>query len=115
LTAHCAANNIVVEAYAPLARALRMKNKTIVSLAQKYECTSAQLMIKWSLQKGYVPLPKSVNKGRIEENCSVGEIKDLAEEDVKAMDALDEYLVTGKLRNGHAWETLERLRLAWFV
>ncbi|KAK5718978.1 hypothetical protein LTR17_015485 [Elasticomyces elasticus] len=93
LTAYCQQKDIVVEAYAPLARALRMKHPTIVSLAKKYKCTSGQLMVRWSLQHGYVPLPKSVRQERIVENSHIGQFA-ISDDDVKAMDALDEVLVT---------------------
>lgn len=95
ITSFCQEHNIVVEAYAPLARALRMKHPTIVSLANKYACTPGQLLVRWSLQHGYVPLPKSVKKERIIENGQVGGFE-IEAADVEAMDALDEYLVTGK-------------------
>jgi len=84
----------VVEAYAPLVRALRMKHPTITSLATKYSCTPGQLLVRWSLQHGYVPLPKSVRKERIIENAKIDHF-DIAAEDMKTMDGLDEYLVTG--------------------
>lgn len=93
ITSFCQAHNIVVEAYAPLARALRMKHPTIASLSQKYSVTPAQLMIRWSLQHGYVPLPKSVSKSRIEANGAI-ESFEIQAEDMKTMDDLDEYLVT---------------------
>jgi diketogulonate reductase-like aldo/keto reductase len=93
ITSFCQKHGIVVEAYAPLARALRMAHPVIESLSQKYSCTPAQLMIRWSLQHGFVPLPKSVNKKRIQENAQVGEFE-IAEDDMKTMDGLDEYLVT---------------------
>lgn len=83
----------MVEAYAPLARALRMKHPVIVELAKKYKCTSAQLMVRWSLQHGYVPLPKSVRKQRIVENAQV-EGFEISGGDMQRMDGLDEYLVT---------------------
>lgn len=89
----CQNFGIVVEAYAPLARALRMKHPTIVELSQKYNCTPAQLMIRWSLQHGYIPLPKSVSKERIEANGDVDHFE-ISIEDVQRMDNLDEYLVT---------------------
>lgn len=73
-----------------------MKDKTIVELAKKYDCTPAQLMMRWNLQHGHVPLPKSVKKERIIENAGVeGFVIDDA--DMERMDALDEYLVTGEL------------------
>lgn len=96
ITSFCQANDIVVEAYAPLARAYRMSHPTIVSLSKKYGCTPAQLLVRWSLQHGYVPLPKSSVKERIISNAQVSGFE-IDEADMKTMDGLDEYLVTGKL------------------
>nr|OQO30668.1 hypothetical protein B0A51_01943 [Rachicladosporium sp. CCFEE 5018] len=93
LTSYCQSHDILVEAYAPLARAYKMKDPTILTLARKYSCTSAQLMVRWSLQHGYVPLPKSVNKARIVENAQI-EGFEIEEADMRKMDDLDEYLVT---------------------
>jgi diketogulonate reductase-like aldo/keto reductase len=91
----CKKHSIVVEAYAPLVRALRMKHPTIVSLSEKYSCSPGQLLVRWSLQHDYVPLPKSVNKSRISENANISGFN-IDDEDMKTMDGLDEYLVTGK-------------------
>lgn len=71
-----------------------MKHPTIADLAKKYGCTSGQLMVRWSLQHGFVPLPKSVRKERIVENSQIGGFS-IDEADMKKMDGLDEYLVTG--------------------
>lgn len=89
----CEQHNIVVQAWAPLARGMRMTNHTIASLSRKYSCSPAQLMVRWSLQRGFVPLPKSVKAERVIEN---GEIADIAigEADMRTMDGLDEHLVT---------------------
>lgn len=70
-----------------------MKHPTITSLSNKYSCTPAQLMVRWSLQHGYVPLPKSATKSRIIANGDVGGIE-IDEVDMQTMDRLDEYLVT---------------------
>lgn len=93
ITTFCHENGIVVEAYAPLVRALRMKHPTIVQLSTKYKVSPAQLLVRWSLQKGYVPLPKSVHKERIISNAEVDNFV-IDDADMKAMDSLDEYLVT---------------------
>jgi diketogulonate reductase-like aldo/keto reductase len=93
ITSFCREHDIVVEAYAPLARAMRMRHPKIVELSKKYECEPAQLLVRWSLQKGYVPLPKSVKKARIISNAQV-EGFDIGERDMKILDGLDEYLVT---------------------
>ncbi|XMA08436.1 hypothetical protein WAI453_001227 [Rhynchosporium graminicola] len=93
ITSFCQKNGIVVEAYAPLARALRMKHPKVVQLSQKYGCTPAQLLVRWGLQHGYVPLPKSVTKERIIANLDVGGFE-IDEEGMKVLDGCDEYLVT---------------------
>jgi diketogulonate reductase-like aldo/keto reductase len=96
IASFCQENNTLVEAYGPLVRALKMEDPKIVSLSKKYGCTPAQLMIRWSLQHGYIPLPKSATKERIVENGKVG-VFEIIEEDMKKMDGLDEYFLTGEL------------------
>ena len=66
-----------------------MTHPAITSLAEKYSCTPAQLLVRWSLQHGYVPLPKSVNKERIKANVEVGRFE-IEKEDMNRMDGLDE-------------------------
>jgi diketogulonate reductase-like aldo/keto reductase len=93
ITSFCQQSGILVEAYAPLARALRKDHPVIQSLSKKYHCTWAQLMIRWSLQHGFIPLPKSVTKERVQANGDVGGFE-IEEDDMKKLDGLDEYLVT---------------------
>lgn len=93
ITSFCQKEGIIVEAYAPLARALRMKHPVIKELSQKYGCTPAQLMVRWSVQHGFVPLPKSVTPERIEANGKIDGFE-IEKSDVEKMDGLDEYLVT---------------------
>ncbi|KAI4271983.1 MAG: hypothetical protein L6R38_006726 [Xanthoria sp. 2 TBL-2021] len=93
ITSFCRQHDIVVEAYAPLVRALRMKHPVISSLSERYSCTPAQLLVRWSLQHGYVPLPKSATKDRIIKNGEVsGFVIDA--KDMEKLDGLDEYLLT---------------------
>lgn len=82
-----------MEAYAPLVRAMRMRHPVVTELSKKYGATPAQVLVRWSLQKGYVPLPKSTKKERIEENADVTKFV-IEEEDVSRLDGCDEYLVT---------------------
>lgn len=70
-----------------------MKNPKVVQLSKKYGCTPAQLLVRWSLQHGYVPLPKSVTKERIVGNIQV-EGFEIEDADMKALDGCDEVLVT---------------------
>ncbi|KAH0429562.1 aldo/keto reductase [Colletotrichum camelliae] len=89
----CAKHNIAIEAYAPLARGMRMKHPKILELAQKYGCSPAQLFVRWSLQHEMITLPKSVRQERLIENASVGNFE-ISKEDLAVMDGLDERLVT---------------------
>ncbi|KAL2018992.1 hypothetical protein VTK56DRAFT_10217 [Thermocarpiscus australiensis] len=89
----CEKHGIVVQAYAPLARAMRFGHPTIVALAKKYGCSPAQLMVRWSIQHGFVTLPKSVKQDRLIANADVGGFE-ISREDMDTMDALDEKLVT---------------------
>jgi len=50
-------------------------------------------MVRWSLQKGYVPLPKSVKEDRIRANAEV-DGWEIDENDVRRLDGCDEGLVT---------------------
>ncbi|KAI1765321.1 aldo-keto reductase family 1 member E1 [Hypoxylon sp. FL1150] len=93
IRAACAKYGIILEAYSPLAQARRMKHPDIVVTAKKYRCTPAQLMIRWSLQHGFVPLPKSVRRERLLENANVGWFE-ISKEDMETLDGLDEGLVT---------------------
>lgn len=67
----CKANGILVEAWSPLGRARVLENPLLVELAEKYGRSVAQICLRWELQNGVLPLPKSVNPKRIEENIHV--------------------------------------------
>ncbi|KAL4809920.1 NADP-dependent oxidoreductase domain-containing protein [Aspergillus unguis] len=76
--------NIVVEAYSPLAHGSRMKEPLLKKLGEKYGKSPAQIIIRWGLQKGFVPLPKSVTPSRIQENAEVFDFE-LDKEDMKTL------------------------------
>ncbi|KAL0637325.1 hypothetical protein Q9L58_003658, partial [Maublancomyces gigas] len=76
-------------AYSPLVRARRFKEPILKQLASKYNRTPAQILIRWSLQMGLVPLPKSVHPERIEENADVYGFE-IDQEDVEILET-DEY------------------------
>jgi len=89
----CQENDIVLEAYAPLTRGYRIKHPPLLAIAKKYERTAAQVLIRWGLQHGFVEIPKSAKKQRIEENARVWDFE-INEGDMQALDDMDEYLVT---------------------
>jgi diketogulonate reductase-like aldo/keto reductase len=75
-----AKRGIAVEAYSPLVRGERWGEPALKKLADKYGKTEAQVLIRWSLEKGYVPLPKSVTPERIRQNAEVYDFSLTAEE-----------------------------------
>lgn len=85
----CRERNIVIEAYSPLVRGQRINDALLKPLMNKHGKTAAQILLRWSLQKGFVPLPKSVTKARIEENAKVFDFV-LDEEDMKSLET-EEY------------------------
>ncbi|MCF7930130.1 MAG: aldo/keto reductase [Acholeplasmataceae bacterium] len=68
---YCKAKNILVEAYSPLAIGHLLKNNDIQDMAKKYQVTPAQICIRYCIQKGTAPLPKSTHESRIIENAAV--------------------------------------------
>lgn len=64
----CRDLGIVVEAWAPLARAKAFELPEVQAVAKSSGLTPSQVLIKWCMQKGAVPLPKSITPSRIEEN-----------------------------------------------
>lgn len=86
---YCKKNDIVVQAYCPIARGQKWGHPVLEELSKKHNVSAAQVLIRWSLQKGYVPLPKSTHEERIIENADVFKFE-LSSEDVAALDALDE-------------------------
>ena len=66
--AFCKAHNILVEAWSPLGTGNVLNNETLIMMAQKYSKTVAQICIRWVLQHGLLPLPKSITESRIIEN-----------------------------------------------
>ncbi|CAK7225675.1 hypothetical protein SCUCBS95973_005943 [Sporothrix curviconia] len=71
IVAWCAKHNVAVEAYSPLVRGERWGEAVLAALAKKHGVTEAQVLVRWSLQKGHIPLPKSVTPSRIEANANV--------------------------------------------
>lgn len=95
LVGFCRANGIMVLAYSPLAKAQRFGGKgALKQIAEKCQRSEAQVLLRWSLQKGLVPLPKTTKPDRMTENKAVFDFV-LSDADMTSLDALEEHLVTG--------------------
>ncbi|KAL9011520.1 MAG: hypothetical protein Q9173_003647 [Seirophora scorigena] len=84
IVAWCQGRGVVMQAYCPIVRNQRAEDPALQPLVKKYGKTPCQVLLRWSLQKGFVPLPKSATPSRIEENADLygfeltdGEMKSL--------------------------------------
>ena len=82
VVSYCRAHDMLLEAYSPLGTGRIFHVSEMQASAEKYSRTIAQICIRWSLQMGYLPLPKSVTPDRIRENLRVFDFE-LEAEDVK--------------------------------
>jgi diketogulonate reductase-like aldo/keto reductase len=85
--AYCQERGIIVEAYSPLGRGSLLRDRTVAAIAQRHEKTPAQILIRWCLEHGTVPLPKSSNPKRQQENFEVFGFT-LTPEDMAVLDAI---------------------------
>lgn len=67
----CQQEGIVLQAYTPLVRGEKFNDPKLLSLAEKYAKTPAQIILRWALQLGVSTIPKSANPIRLQENYNV--------------------------------------------
>nr|ADD37985.1 oxidoreductase ZK1290.5 [Lepeophtheirus salmonis] len=67
----CEENNIAFQGYCPLSKGKLMDEPVIQSWANKLNVSPAQVLIKWSLEKRAITIPKSTHKSRVLENSKV--------------------------------------------
>lgn len=84
----CNENDVLIEASAPLARTEVLKDETIIEIAEKNDKSPAQIVLKWELQKGIVPMPKSRSKDHVIENLELFNWE-LAAEDIRKIDKIE--------------------------
>jgi diketogulonate reductase-like aldo/keto reductase len=85
----CREAGICVTCYSPLTKGVRLGDSGLGALAEKYRRSSAQMLIRWCLQKGFVTIPKSAQVARIRENATVYDFN-ISDEDIAAMDEMNE-------------------------
>jgi len=85
---------IVFEPWSPLGAGQLVENETLKAIAGKYGKTVPQLILKWGLQRGFVNIPKSVNKERIVQNAQIFDFT-VSEPDMAAISKLNQDKRTG--------------------
>jgi len=114
----CRRSGIVVEAYSPLTKGERLKDRKLIAIANKYPVgpaqaansksrlspnekfsgrstgkSTAQILIRWALQHGWVVIPKSANPKRIVENADIFDFE-ISPADMELLDGFNENLRT---------------------
>lgn len=83
---------VLVEAYSPIAHGELMKNKEVLAIAQKYNVSIPQLSIRFCLQLGLLPLPKTANPAHMKANSEVDfEISTADMEILKGIEQIKDY------------------------
>jgi len=97
---YCNKNGIFLTAYSPLGSLDRieafktndepilLKNPQLQQIAQNHNCTVAQVLIKWAINRGTVVIPKSVNKARLKENFDAVNVN-LTDKDMSLINKLN--------------------------
>lgn len=96
VTTFCKQNDIVVEAWSPLgsSKVPLLEDSLLKEIGEKYNKSSAQVVLRWNIQKGVVAIPKSSNGSRQAENFDIFNFR-LTDEEIRLIDSLDKDHRTG--------------------
>jgi diketogulonate reductase-like aldo/keto reductase len=98
----CEERGVVLEAYSPLGTGRHLGDDGVKRISDRLGRTPAQVLVRWSLQRDLVVLPKSTHRERIVENAQVFDFA-LSDEDMAELDALDTTGGTDKARERKWW------------
>lgn len=98
LVAYCQQQNIVVEAWSPLARGKVFGNEILNQIARKYNKSVAQVCLRWVIQHDVVVIPKSNTKERITENLNLFDFE-LTNEEMEGINTIPQTGFSGELPN----------------
>jgi diketogulonate reductase-like aldo/keto reductase len=85
----CRAQEIVLQAYSPLTRGKRLKDERLAEVAAKYGKSPAQVILRWNLQHGVVPIVKAYREDHQRQNLEIFDFT-LDEVDMGTLDGLNE-------------------------
>jgi diketogulonate reductase-like aldo/keto reductase len=84
---YCRQRGILLEAYSPLGTGEIFKAPLLQEIAARNKRTVAQLCLRWSIQRGFLPIPKSVTPTRIEENTHIFDFE-ISDSDMNIINSL---------------------------
>lgn len=94
----CNDHDIVIMAYSPLTRGKRPGDKTLTFIGESYGKSPAQVILRWNLQHGVIPISKASSTTHMEENIDVFDFS-LSDDDMNMLDNLNEqYSAFGSLQ-----------------
>ena len=85
----CGERDVALEAYSPLGTGRHLSDARVREIAERVGRTPAQVLVRWCVQRDLVVIPKSTHRERIAENAEIFDFT-LSDEDMAALDALDE-------------------------
>lgn len=100
----CRGNGIALEAYSPLGTGRHLASDTAVRIAGRDGRTSAQVLLRWCIERGIPVLPKSTHRERIAENAQLFDFR-LSDQDIAELDALDRTGGTGRALERTWWRS----------
>lgn len=91
LTKYCKSKGIKIISYSPFARMddKLIKHPILIEIAKKYNKKVTQIILKWNIQLGYIPIPKTSNKQRLKENIDIFDFE-ISKEDMDKINSINE-------------------------
>lgn len=87
LVSYCRENQIQIEASSPLGNGQILQNECLKKIAAEKNKTTAQICMRWGIQKGFVLIPKTSNVNRLSENIDIFDFE-LSENEMKQIDEI---------------------------
>ncbi|WP_245831024.1 aldo/keto reductase [Sediminibacillus massiliensis] len=84
----CKQHNIAVEAWSPIAKGTYLDHPVLQEIAEKYNKTAAQIILRWDFQNEIITIPKSVRKERQRENADIFDFE-LTQDDIDKINSMD--------------------------
>jgi diketogulonate reductase-like aldo/keto reductase len=85
---YCESKKIGLESYSPLTKGYKLNDSRLIEIANQYNKSTSQMLIRWCLQKGVICIPKSSQKKHIKENADVFDFI-ISKEDMSELDNLN--------------------------
>jgi diketogulonate reductase-like aldo/keto reductase len=98
----CAQRDVAVVGYSSLGTGRHLSDRSVTDIAQRLGRTPAQVLLRWCLQRDALVIPKSTHRERIEENAQLFDFE-LSDQDMAALDGLDQTGGTDKARESKWW------------